>query len=302
MIKMRLSYYPGCTLKQYAKNFEKSTLVTAEILGIELVELPRWNCCGAVASLTSDNLMYHIGAVRNLVRVENMIFAGEISDNRLVTLCSMCFNVLKRSNKRFREDDDMRERINMYLERDGENRYGGGVEVVHFLEILRDEIGFENIKKKVVKNLGNLKISPYYGCTLLRPREIGIDDPEEPKIMENLVTALGGKVVENPYKKFCCGNYYTLGKNKKIVVERTRKIIEAARKFGADLIITSCPLCQFNLDRRQELVKEYYPKFKYMPVLYFTQLMAIAFGSIEEAGLEDNFVNPIDLLKDKGVI
>ncbi|MCD6482102.1 MAG: CoB--CoM heterodisulfide reductase iron-sulfur subunit B family protein [Thermoplasmata archaeon] len=297
----KFPYYPGCTLKQTAKNFEKSAIASARAIGIELVELPRWNCCGAVSSLTSDEIMRHVAPIRNLVRVQQMNDEGMLENEyRLITLCSMCFNVLKRSNMVVTGDAEMLHTINQFM--DTEPDYEGTVEVMHFLEILRDVVGFDKLRARVKKPLKDLKISPYYGCTLLRPKEVGIDDAEAPTIMENFIEALGGEAVDNPYRSLCCGSYHTVGENKKIVAERTYKIINAARRNGADVIITSCPLCAFNLDNRQKLTKEMHPDFEYMPVLYFTQLMAIALGKEEDAGLEDNFVDPRPILRERGFL
>ncbi len=302
MIKMKkFPYFPGCTLKKTAKNFEQSALASAKHIGIDLVELPRWNCCGAVSSLTSDDVMHHVAPIRDMVRVQQMNESGEVDNEyRLVVLCSMCFNVLKRSNMLVTEDAEMLKTINDFM--DTEPDYEGNVKVVHFLEILRDEIGFDNLKEKVLNPLQGLKASAYYGCTLLRPREVGIDDPEAPTIMDDFIKSLGATTADNPYKSLCCGSYHTVGDNKDVVAERTYKIINGARRNGADVIITSCPLCAFNLDNRQELTKKLHPDFKHMPVLYFTQLMALALGKEQEAGFDGNYINPIPLLKEKGLL
>jgi len=297
----KFPYYPGCTLKQTARNFEESGIASAKALGIELVELPRWNCCGAVSSLTSDEIMRHVAPIRNLVRVQQMNDDGLLDNEyRLVVLCSMCFNVLKRSNLIVTKDAEMLRTINEFM--DTEPDYEGTVEVIHFLEVLRDIVGFDKLRAKLKKPLEGLKVSPYYGCTLLRPKEVGIDDVESPTIMEELIKSLGGEAVDNPYRSLCCGSYHTVGDNKKIVAERAYKIINAARKNKAEAIITSCPLCAFNLDNRQKLVKELHPDFEYMPVLYFTQLMALALGKEKEAGFDGNFVDSRPLLKEKGLI
>lgn len=297
----KFPYFPGCTLKQTAKNFEKSAMASARHIGIELVELPRWNCCGAVSSLTSDDVMHHVAPIRDLVRVQQMNDEGMLDNEyRLVVLCAMCFNVLKRSNMLVTKDAETLNKINEFM--DTEPDYEGTVEVKHFLEILRDFVGFDKIKEKIVNPLKGLKVSAYYGCTLLRPREVGIDDPESPTIMDDFIKSLGAEPVDNPYKSLCCGSYHTVGKNKDIVAHRTYKIVNGARRNGADVIITSCPLCAFNLDNRQELTKKLHPDFKHMPILYFTQLMALAFGEENEAGFDENFVNPIPLLREKKLL
>ena len=159
---MKLAYYPGCTLKTSAKNLEKTAFAIAEKLGHELVEMEDWNCCGVVASLTDDDLMHHLAPLRNLIHAED---AGE---QRIITLCDMCCNTLKQTNLRVKENPDDLETLNLFMDR--ENDYKGTIQVQHFLEFLRDEIGFDVIKKMVKNPLKGIRIMPYYGCMLLRPR------------------------------------------------------------------------------------------------------------------------------------
>ena len=297
---MKIPYFPGCTLKTTAKNFETSALAVAESMGIELVELPRWNCCGTVTSLTSDDLMHHLAPIRDLIRVEEMNENGEMeNEHRLVALCSMCFNVLKRSNLRVKENPEELEKINnfMYLEEE----YHGKVEVIHLLELLRD-IGFEKVKEKVKDTLTGLKVAPYYGCLMLRPKEIGLDDPEDPTIQSDLLEALGAEPVNNPYKTRCCGSYQTV-RDKYAVAELTYDILSRARKEGAEVLTLSCPLCMFNLADRQKEVMERHPEFEPMPVLYFSQLMALAFGlDVKYHGFDQNYVDPRPLLRGKNLL
>lgn len=296
----RLAYFPGCTLKTTARNFETSALSVASSLGLELAELPRWNCCGTVTSLTSDDLIHHVAPIRDLVRVEEMNDRRELDkDYRLVTLCSMCFHVLKRANLRIVQNPEELKKINdfMYLEQD----YAGRVSVVHFLEVLRD-IGFIAIQHKVRKPLAGLKVSPYYGCLLLRPKEAGIDDPEAPTILDALCRALGAEVVDNPYKTRCCGSYQTV-RDKYAAAELSYEILRRAWAEGAEAVVTSCPLCMFNLADRQREIIERHPEFVAMPVLYFTQLAALALGADEKAcGFGQNAVDPRPLLKEKKLL
>ncbi|MEA2103581.1 MAG: CoB--CoM heterodisulfide reductase iron-sulfur subunit B family protein [Candidatus Cloacimonadota bacterium] len=298
---MKIPYFPGCTLKDQAKNFERSALDSAKILGIEFVEIPKWICCGTVESLTSDDDMHHIAPMRNFIRVEEMN-SQKIVDNeyRMLTLCSMCFNTLKRSNQFINNNDqETLKKLNdfMYLEED----YQGKVEVIHFFELLR-EIGFEKVAQKVNVPLKSLKIAPYYGCMLLRPPDIGIDDAENPSIIEEFISSIGADPVDFNSKHRCCGSYHTISKVQ-IVINSAKKIITDARNHGADAIITSCPLCAFNLDSRQKEIKEQDDSFKQMPIFYFSQLLALAFGLDKDSlGLEDNYINPEPLLKEKGLL
>ena len=292
---MKVSYYPGCTLKNNAKNFEDSTLCALKHLGVEVDELPRWNCCGTVFSLATDNLMYHLAPIRNLIRVK------ESNSDKVMTMCAMCYNTLKRANERVKNDKESLEKINEFMYRE-EIKYEGDVEVLHLLELLKDEVTFENIAKKVVKPLNNLKIASYYGCYLVRPREIGLDDVENPTILENLMAILNADPIDFPFKTECCAAYQTVDKPE-LVAERTFQILTSAQEQGAEIITVSCPLCAFNLDHRQKETIRIYPEFKHIPVLYFTQVLAVALGcSEQELRLDLNFIDPKPILKNKGLI
>jgi len=292
---MKISYYPGCTLKSNAKNFEESTLCSLKILGVEVDELPRWNCCGTVFSLATDDLIHHVAPIRNLLRVK------ETNSNKMMTLCAMCYNTLKRANQRVKSDPESLEKINKFMYKEA-IEYKGDVKIFHLLELLRDEIKFENISKKVVRPLKNLNIANYYGCMLVRPKEVGLDDVENPMVLENLITALGGEPVDFPYKTECCAAYQTVDKPE-IVADRTYQILTSAKNLGAEVVSVSCPLCAFNLDHRQKITVQKYPEFKNIPILYFSQLMAVALGCSEkDLRLDLHYIDPKPILKEKGLI
>jgi heterodisulfide reductase subunit B len=292
---MKVSYYPGCTLKNTAKNFENSTLAALERLGVEVEELDRWYCCGTVFSLASDTLIHHVGPIRNLIRVK------EAGSDTVMTLCAMCYNTLKRANERMKKEPESLEKINNFMWNETVD-YEADVKVMHLLELLRDDIHFEHVAEKVVKPLQRLKISNYYGCLLVRPKDIGFDDVENPTVMEKLMTALGAEPVDFPYKTECCAAYQTVD-NPGIVADRTHRIINSAREQGAEVVVVSCPLCAFNLDYRQKETIRKFPDFSYMPVLYFTQMLAIALGCPEESlGFDLHYIDPRPLLKEKGLI
>ncbi|HIP99707.1 TPA: heterodisulfide reductase, subunit B [Candidatus Bipolaricaulota bacterium] len=286
----RIPYFPGCALKDQAEAFEESARAAMAALGYELAELPRWNCCGTVYSLATDDLMRHLGPVRNLVRVQ------ELGETRLVTLCAMCYNTLARSSRFVGADPERLERINAFM--DEEADYRGGVEVLHLLQLLRDEVGFEEIEAKVKKPLAGVRVAPYYGCMLLRPREVGIDAPDSPEVLEALFSALGAEPLDFPQKAECCGAYQTVS-DPEIVRERVREIVSAARRAGAELIATSCPLCQFNLETHQSVAHHPSP----ITVVYFTQLLALALGVPEDklgfAGLK---FDPRPLLSERELV
>jgi len=290
----RLLYYPGCTLKTSTTNFEASALASAKALGLELVELPRWNCCGAVYSLATDDLMRHTAPLRVLIRAQEAYKEGLADEPRLVTLCAMCYNTLKRENSSVREDPERLRKLNEFMDR--EKDYEGGVEVVHLLDVLRG-LGMEKISGHVVRPLEGLKVAPYYGCLLLRPRGVGVDDPDRPTVMEGVLEALGAEVVDIPYKGRCCGAYHSFLRED-VVAELCHRILKQAADMGADVVALSCPLCEYNLGR-QELIERRYRDFRRIPVVYFTQLMALAFGLDEHCGFEENRVDPRPLLSEK---
>ncbi len=285
---MKIPYYPGCTLKSTAKNFENTTLAVSQVLDIELIELPRWNCCGTVYSLSSDDLMHQLAPIRNLIRVQDMGY-----DN-VTTLCSMCYNTLEQANQLVKSDPEKLEKMNSFMDR--EEDYAGGVDVIHYLTLLRDTIGFETLPVK--NSLDGLTVVPYYGCLLLRPEEVSIDNPEAPTIMTDLLTALGATVIDHPYKLECCGSYHTVD-YKDVVCEKTFSILSSAQERGAEAVVLSCPLCEFNLDFRQKDVEQ---ELVPMPILYFSQLLAIALGINCDLGFDQHYVNPEPLLKKKGVL
>ena len=292
---MKISYFPGCTLKTTAKNFEESALASLSFLGIDMIELPRWNCCGTVYSLTCDDLIHQVAPLRNLIRVK------EQEDRRVVTLCSMCYNTLKRANKLVREDKEKLDKLNDFMYRENV-RYEGEVEVLHLLEVFKNQVGFSQIAKKVKIPLKGLKVATYYGCLLLRPPEVGLDDPEHPTILKDLLQSLGAGVIDYPYETECCGSYHTVV-NVNLVVERAYSILNWAIGQGAEAIVLSCPLCDFNLDNRQKEIKEKFFDFKGIAVFYFTQLLALSLGLGEKVcRFELNFVDPYPLLKSKHLI
>jgi heterodisulfide reductase subunit B len=292
---MKLSYFPGCTLKNHAKNFEDSALCSLERLGIDVEELSRWNCCGTVFSLATDDLIHHVAPIRNLIRVK------EQKSDSVMTLCAMCYNTLKRANERMKSDAESLDIINdlMYKE---EIKYKGDVRVLHLLEIIKNDITFGKLAEKVSKPLKDLKVASYYGCYLVRPAEIGFDDLENPILMDELVSTLGGTPVDFPYKTECCGAYQTVDKPE-IIAQRSYQILKSAQDHGADIVIVSCPLCAFNLDTRQKNTIKKYPDFKNIPILYFSQLMALALGCPEESlNLDLHYIDPKPVLQEKGLI
>lgn len=279
---MKIPYYPGCTLHNKARGLDNSTRYSLAALGVELTELSRWTCCGTTFPLARDNYMGMVASARILAGV------AREGGSQLVTTCSFCFNVLKRVNHALKHNPEARQRLNNYMEED----YAGEVALVHPLEICKNHVGFNVIGDRAANRLRGLKVACYYGCMLVRPgSEIDLGGRENPLIMEELAGALGAEAVQFPAKTACCGSYQVLHESA-LVVEKAREIISAATARGAEAIITSCPLCQFNLDRMQEKAG-----LTGVPVLYFSQLLGAALGlPMEGFGLEDHRIDPRPLL------
>ncbi len=293
---VQYSYFPGCNLKTNAKGFEKSALAVSKQLDAELVEMPNWNCCGTVHTLASDNLMKRIAPTRILSRSSKHVEMLENSPKEVVTLCSMCNSTLKVVNKDIKNDESKLEPINFQLEVD-EEEYQNDMEVKHFLEILRDSVGYEKIEEIVKKPLEGLKVFCYYGCMLLHPDEAKIDDEEMPAVLEDLSESLGAEIIFSPLFKYCCGSYHIVDQED-IVNTQVQKIIQSAKKSGANAVVVACPLCAYNLDAQQKSMEKQGQDDELLPIFYFTQLMAIAMGEpININHFEEHHINPEKLLK-----
>lgn len=291
---MKISYYPGCTLKTKARNLEEAAIASMKELGYELEELPRWNCCGAVHSLADDDLIHQVAPVRDLIR------AREQGSNRLVTLCSMCYNSLARANLIMRHDEEKRKTINDFM--DEEIDYRGEVEVLHLLTFLAEVVGWDKVRERVKRPLKGMNIAPYYGCTLQRPREVAIEPPGQFRLMIQLIEALGGSYTYFPACDRCCGSYQILG-HPEAAGDVSSIILTGAEKAGAEALILSCPLCEYNLGKKQKGLMEAGKITSFLPTFYFTQLLALAFGlDPETCRLELNDEQAVSLLKLKGLI
>lgn len=262
---MKYSYYPGCTLKTKAKELDFYGRESAKVLGVTLEELELWQCCGGVYPQAEDEIATKLSAIRALDEAHR-------KGQDLITLCSACHHVLKRVNNDMKTNEYIRTRANNYL--NAEAPYSGETNVIHYLEMLRDEIGFDNLKKAVVNPLKGVKIAAYYGCLLLRPSsEMAFDDPEDPSIIEDFIRAIGAEPVKYSCRNECCGGYITL-EHKDSAKKCVNNIIASAKDAGAQMIITACPLCMYNLDANATENS--------LPVKYFTELLAIALGVKEE--------------------
>lgn len=257
---MTFDYYPGCTLKTKAKDLDIHARNAALALGIELEELPEWQCCGAVYPIARDEIATRLTSVRALASARDR-------GRELLTLCSACHHVIKRVNNDIQTDDEIRNKVNNYLAPDIE--YNGETKVVHYLEMLRDTVGFDTIREKAVKPMTGKRIGAYYGCLLLRPNNVmAFDNPENPTIMEDFIRALGAEPVLYPYRNECCGGYVAMD-DKTLAAQKCKNITSSALERDVDMLITACPLCMYNLDINTNTAEE-----TKLPIYYFTQLLA----------------------------
>lgn len=257
---MTYSYYPGCTLKTKAKDLDKYARLSANALDVQLEEIKDWQCCGGVFTIGKDDIATKLSSVRALNQAKEL-------GQELVTMCSACHNVIKQVNNVMKTDDDVALRVKNYLKLDED--YRGETNVIHYLELLRDKIGFDEIKKKVVNPLTGVKIAPYYGCLLLRPSKVmQMDDPENPTIMEDFIKALGATPVTYAMRNECCGGYTTI-ENNEIAKSKANAVLDNAINSGAEMVITACPLCLYNLNKNAD---------SDITVKYFTEILAEALG------------------------
>ncbi len=259
------TYYPGCTLRNKAKDLDEYARASAKALGIELEEPADWQCCGGAYTTAKDEIATKLSAVR-------VLDSAKSAGRPLVTVCSACHNVIKQTNYDISRDAEMAAKVNAYMQLD--TPYNGETTVYHYLELLRDVVGFDKLREKITNPLAGKKIAAYYGCLLLRPaKALAMDDPENPTIMEDFIRAIGAEPVIYAQRNECCGGYITM-EDKAQAAKRSAKIMDCAQDQGADMIITACPLCMYNL--RKNSGSE-------LPVYYFTELLAEALGLKEGA-------------------
>lgn len=289
---MEYSFYPGCALHSGAKEFDLSTRFVCQTLGVELKELSGWTCCGA----SSAHYVNHDLSLALPAR--NLMLASE-NGRCIVTSCSLCYNRLKQTSKALEKD----RRIKAKLKELAGISYLFEVKVKNILEILIEDIGVDKIKEKKRISLNNLKVACYYGCLLTRPKEIcSFDSCEHPTSMESILEALGAKTVKWSYKTECCGADLSLPELD-IVLRLTSKLIEMAKEAGAQCMVTACPLCQANLELRQEEAGKQFGFTPDFPILYYSELIGISLGSKDALRwLNMHVVSPVMLLKNYGII
>ena len=283
----KYAYFPGCSLEKMALSYHKSSLETTRALGVELEELEDWNCCGATTYFQFDEVLANTLVARNLAMAEKQGLD-------FVAPCSACYKNSYFTNTYMKEDAALSEKINAALEIDN-LQLSGNLKVHHLIDVFVDEVGTEEIKDKVVNPLTELKVAPYYGCQIIRPRK-NDGNVEDPHFFEEILTAIGADAVNFAYKTRCCGGSLLIT-NRPAALDMIRILLQNILRSGADIVATACPLCQVNLEVYQTQVNEEFGTDFDIPVLYFTQLMGVALGiAPKKLGIGSELVSALPVL------
>ncbi len=291
-------FYPGCSLQRTARPYLDSMMAICDAIGIELEEIQDWNCCGATEYIAVHHLAAYALIARNLA-----LAAQQANGTRTVTAaCSACYLNLAKTDSYLRNDPALNEQVNTALAAGGLQYVPGTVKIRHLLDLIINDVGLEKVKSKVVRPLSGLRVAPYYGCMIARPdREHRWDNVEHPMALDRLMKVLGAEVVDYPLKTHCCGGHMTQI-NLPVAYELIRQLIHGAAQYRTDVIVTLCPMCQLNLDAYQGDMNRYFHTSDQMPILYFTQLMGLAFGLEPDAlGIGREFVDARPALSRIGI-
>ncbi len=284
---MKYAYYPGCSAHSTARDMHESALAVAGALGLDLIEPAGWTCCGATAAHQTDPVLAASLPTASLLKVRDMGLD-------MVVNCAACYNRMKVANHEISTDPTMRKKVGDAVGRD----YDGSVKVRHIVEVLLEDVGLDAIKNSIKQSLNGLKVACYYGCLLVRPYEVtNFDDPENPTSLDRLVTAMGGISLDWPHKVECCGGGLSMSRTD-VVISLTDSIVGMAKAAGARCIAVSCPMCQINLDMRQQDIEKQTGTRHDMPVLYVTQLLGLCLGiAPERLGLNKLMVSPESVIE-----
>ena len=286
---MKYAYYPGCSLSGMAREYDLSTRAVARALGIELEEIPDWNCCGASSAHATSHLLSVALPARNLGLAEGMGLD-------VVIPCAACYHNLANARHEMMRDPGLTGQVNAITE----VPFTGKIGVKSLVQAIVEDYGIDRLKALVTKPLKGLKVAAYYGCLLVRPPYLtGWDDPEDPQAIDRLVEAVGAQPVAWAGKVQCCGAGHALARTD-IVVKLANDIVGLARDAGAEAIVAACPMCQNNLDQRQAAAEQRFGSRLGLPVYYFTQLLGLALGiGPKELGLDTHFVDAAGPLRPK---
>lgn len=310
---MSYGYYPGCSLERNASAYHTSLMAIAQRLGLTFNEIEDWNCCGATEFIAVNRLQAYALIGRNLALAADQLAPRAPAGARasgvaptpapdLVAPCSACFLNLSKVDRYLSDSPQLAEQVNLALDAGGLHYDAGSVNVRHLLDVIVNDVGYERIAAQVTHRLSGLRIAPFYGCLVVRPGFRGrFDDPEYPTSLDQLMRVLGARVVDFPLKAHCCGGHMTQI-SETVALELIRRLLKNATDYEADLIVTLCPMCQLNLDAFQDAVNARFGTNYRLPVLFFTQLVGLAFGlSPADVGIGKELVDARPALAKIGV-
>ncbi|GBE18988.1 succinate dehydrogenase/fumarate reductase iron-sulfur subunit [archaeon BMS3Abin16] len=279
------SYFPGCSLEATAKEYDMSTREVCRTLGIGLVEIEDWNCCGATAIRTMSRATSVALPARSLAIAEK-------KELDVVAPCNACFHKLRKAAHVLKDDVQLNETVNRVLREEEGLEYSGKNRIRHLADVFANDIESEELKSRVVKPLEGLKVVPYYGCLIVKaPQFMEYENPERPTVMDNILKSVGADVLDFDLKTRCCGGAVVMTKEE-VALKLTGDILKRAKSLGADCVAVLCPMCHFNLDGKQAAVEKHLGEKLDLPILYFTQLMGLAFGiEAKKLGLKRNLVD-----------
>jgi heterodisulfide reductase subunit B len=295
----RYAFYPGCTLHSTGVEFGVSSDLVCHALGLEMVEIDDWNCCGASSAHSMDHTLFLALPARNLAK------AQEVGLDDLAIPCAACYSRLAAADLALRDDEALRAKLESMLD----FKYEGRVRPRNLLDIMANDVSKEQLAAKVKKPLKGLKVVSYYGCLLIRPPQYTAlwDDPEHPQSMDYVLELMGAEPMPWSYGVDCCGGSLTLNRAD-VVVHLVDKLARATREAGAEAMVTACPMCMANVDGRQlyrdgpPIPRPPKPGYEPVPIFYFTELMALAYGLSLKKVLGKHLVNPRPLLKQHGIV
>jgi heterodisulfide reductase subunit B len=288
---MKYAYYPGCSAESTARDQYMSVMAVARALHIDLIEIKGWTCCGSTPAHHTSRLLSAALPAANLLMAQKMGL-------EMAVFCAACYNRMKVANHEITTRPAVRKEVAKALGED----YDGSLPVHHFVEILIKKMGIQELNKHFTHSLNGLKVASYYGCLLVRPHEVtSFDNPDNPTLIDQLVEYMGGEVVDWPHKTECCGGGFAISRTD-IVVELASSVLSMAQVSGAQCIAVACPMCQINLDMRQDDINKIKKTGYALPVLYITQLLGLCLGiTPRKLGINKCIVSPkpvIELYKE----
>jgi heterodisulfide reductase subunit B len=301
----KVAYYPGCALEGSGHAYNRSTKAVGKELGLDLVEVKNWNCCGAMEVKNIDPKLQTYLSSRVM-----SIAANEMDFDVVMAPCNGCYHNLKKAEYDLANDPGSVEVVDRLSKKAGHKAYeAGAIDTIHALDWIKQAIGEDGLRARVRNSLKDLRIANYYGCMYTRPRHIfpekdqgpGSESTSEPHFMDDLLAAAGAQIVDFPLKTACCGGAHTLS-DSDTSTKLVLNLLRAAEAAGADVIATECPTCHSGLEMHQVRAEKRYGVQTSVKILYFTQLLGLALGlKPRKVGVHENISDSMSLIKEKGL-